>query len=227
MSNLIVLFIDKMSKKKLTLINFFNNKRLDCMSKKKGANKDNFEHTRTLFLELATLEFNAHGYAKASTSRIVEASGMARGSLYYHFKDKQDLFRAVYEETMLSITTEISQTLEKTSDPWGGFMAASRHYFDLCSTPEKSRIFLIESQAALPYEERHDVISKTLRPVLTKCLTRLMDQGDFKGKNKEMLAIFIFGALGESGRIINVLPNREMVQDHFFDTFRWAMEKMR
>ena len=197
------------------------------MSKRKGANKDNYEHTRLLFLDLATKEFSEHGFAKASTSRIVAASGMARGSLYYHYKDKQDLFRAVYENVMITLSCDISSTLKQIDDPWDAFMAASRHYFDICVDPVKSRIFLIESQAALPYAERHEVMSKTIRPVLTNCITRLVNDGHFDGKNKEMLAIFIYGALGESGRIINVLPNRTLVKEHFFETFQWAMEKMR
>lgn len=197
------------------------------MSKRKGANKANLEQTRARFLELAEKEFSTYGYANASTSRIVEQSGMARGSLYYHFKDKQDIFRAVYESVMIKMAAQIRETLDRISDPWEAFMKAAHMYFTVCVHPEKSRIFLIESQAALPYSERYLVISRTIRPVLTESLDRLSRAGHFDSKNKDMLAIFIFGALGESGRIINIMPNQQAVMDQFFKTFTWAMERLR
>lgn len=197
------------------------------MSKNIGKNKKNLEKTHALFLDLAKKEFSDHGYANASTTRIVEASGMARGSLYYHFKDKQDLFRAVYDNVMGDIANSLQKEISKTDDPWDGFIMAARLYFDICADPKKSRIFLIESQAALHYAERHDIISRTIRPVLTNTIAALAKEGYFDGRNKEMLSIFIFGALGESGRIINVLPNRDMVEKQFFETFEWAMQKLR
>lgn len=197
------------------------------MSKRKGSNKENLEQTRALFLELAEQEFLEQGYAKASTTRIVENSGMARGSLYYHFKDKQDLFRAVYETVMVRIASQIHDKVDSLDDPWEGFMAAAHMYFEICAHPQDSRIFLIESQAALPYSERYVVVSRTIRPVLVESLDRLAAAGYFDGQNKDMLAIFVFGALGESGRIINVMPNRQLIMDRFFETFKWAMDRLR
>ena len=196
------------------------------MAKRKGANAANLEQTRRLFLDLAEQEFNTHGYANASTTRIVVASGMARGSLYYHFKDKQDVLRAVYVDMMERTSKDLEGALKSIEDPWDAFMCACEEYFRLCTSPDKNRIFLMESQTALPYDERHTVIARTLRPILTNSLSRLSAAGYFDGRNKEMLAIFIFGALGESGRILNAVPNRDLAMKQFFDTFLWAMKKL-
>jgi AcrR family transcriptional regulator len=59
------------------------------MGKKHGPNKENLEATRRIFLNIARKEFSTRGYYNASTAAIVEESGMARGSLYYHFGDKK------------------------------------------------------------------------------------------------------------------------------------------
>ena len=79
------------------------------MAKKPGPNKQNLEATRRIFLNIARKEFSTQGYYNASTAHIVEESGMARGSLYYHFGDKKGLFRAVYEELM----TEMRDAVRK------------------------------------------------------------------------------------------------------------------
>ena len=67
------------------------------MSKNIGPNKENFDKTNERFLAVARDEFANHGYAAASTNRMVQQSSMARGTLYYHFKDKRGIFAAVFK----------------------------------------------------------------------------------------------------------------------------------
>lgn len=43
-------------------------------------------------LDAARAEFLAHGYEGASINRIIQAAGINKGSLYYYFEDKSDLF---------------------------------------------------------------------------------------------------------------------------------------
>lgn len=47
---------------------------------------------RENFLREALLEFALHDYGKASVSRIVKQLGIAKGSVYQYFKNKEDLF---------------------------------------------------------------------------------------------------------------------------------------
>jgi AcrR family transcriptional regulator len=50
------------------------------------------EKKRKVFLEIALDEFANNDYNTASVSKIVERAGIAKGSLYQYFEDKQDLF---------------------------------------------------------------------------------------------------------------------------------------
>lgn len=47
---------------------------------------------RQTIIDLAIAEFAEHPYQAASLSRIVERAGIAKGSLYQYFADKQDLY---------------------------------------------------------------------------------------------------------------------------------------
>lgn len=51
-------------------------------------------------LAAASDDFAAHGYAGASLNRIIEAAGISKGSLYYYFDDKADLFASVVMEAL-------------------------------------------------------------------------------------------------------------------------------
>ena len=51
-------------------------------------------------LSAAADEFAAHGYSGASLNRIIETADISKGSLYYYFDDKADLFASVVEAAM-------------------------------------------------------------------------------------------------------------------------------
>jgi AcrR family transcriptional regulator len=54
--------------------------------------------TRQQLLDAAAAVFSECGYARATTKEIAKAAGLAEGTIYRHFSDKQDLFRAVFTE---------------------------------------------------------------------------------------------------------------------------------
>lgn len=56
------------------------------------------EEKRAQIEEAATDEFARNTYSKASLSRIVERLGIAKGSIYQYFENKQDLFAWLLEQ---------------------------------------------------------------------------------------------------------------------------------
>jgi len=55
---------------------------------------------REALLAAAGEEFAEKGFEGASLNRVIEAAGFSKGSLYYYFEDKEDLYRTVAEEAM-------------------------------------------------------------------------------------------------------------------------------
>jgi AcrR family transcriptional regulator len=47
-------------------------------------------------LDAATTVFSQRGYARATTKEIAQVAGVAEGTIYRHFADKQDLFYAAF-----------------------------------------------------------------------------------------------------------------------------------
>jgi len=54
--------------------------------------------TKGHILEIARSEFAARGYYATSMDSIVKATGLSKGALYWHFRSKAELFRAVLSE---------------------------------------------------------------------------------------------------------------------------------
>ncbi len=55
---------------------------------------------RTRILEEATRLFMAYGYTGISMREIAAAVGVSKAGLYYHFKDKEDLFLAILYDAL-------------------------------------------------------------------------------------------------------------------------------
>lgn len=60
--------------------------------------QDRAKATREAIINGAAAVFEEHGYGTASLTQVSEAAGVTKGALYFHFKSKDDLARAVIEE---------------------------------------------------------------------------------------------------------------------------------
>jgi AcrR family transcriptional regulator len=55
-------------------------------------------NTRERILATALRLFNEAGTAAVSTNHIAEAMGISPGNLYYHFRNKEEIIRAIFEQ---------------------------------------------------------------------------------------------------------------------------------
>lgn len=68
-------------------------------------------------LDIAEMLFTQKGFDGTSTNEILEAAKIARGTLYYHFKSKEDIMDALIERhssRLLKAAKEISKDKSKT-----------------------------------------------------------------------------------------------------------------
>lgn len=82
--------------------------------------KSNFftlnQSKRDRILKAALDEFSSEAYTDASINQIVKASGIARGSFYLYFDDKEDLyFYLVSEIVQTTATAFMAKALKKSS----------------------------------------------------------------------------------------------------------------
>lgn len=63
--------------------------------------KEEAAATREHLLDTAEAVFLADGVARTSLQRVADAAGLSRGAIYWHFKDKAELFNAMMERVRL------------------------------------------------------------------------------------------------------------------------------
>jgi TetR/AcrR family transcriptional regulator, transcriptional repressor for nem operon len=65
------------------------------------------ERTRRLIVEKASSLFNRQGYHGTSMSDIMEATGLAKGGLYGHFKSKDEIIAEAFEYAFYKVMDEL------------------------------------------------------------------------------------------------------------------------
>ncbi len=170
------------------------------MSKNTGSNKENFEKTSKIFIKIARKEFIEHGYAKASTERIVEESGMARGSLYYHYGNKQGIFEAVYKQITDEIAEDIGNQIAEHDDPFEALKQGCHLFFQSCKQADIRVVMLTEGISHIPYKQRLEILDNNLIKIMRGLVEDVYKQGLFKDFDPAVIMMFIYGIMAECGR---------------------------
>ena len=63
---------------------------------------------KTRILDVSKQEFAAHGYEEASYNKIIQKIGISKGSMYYYFENKEDLFITCFRDAFTHATRGLS-----------------------------------------------------------------------------------------------------------------------
>jgi len=86
------------------------------MPRTAAANEAVKARTRARVMEHALKLFSLHGYDATSVKMIADSCGMAQGLLYRHFKGKEHLLRAIFEQSMADVQASFSLA-QQSEDP--------------------------------------------------------------------------------------------------------------
>ncbi|MGO9062395.1 MAG: TetR/AcrR family transcriptional regulator [Candidatus Binataceae bacterium] len=158
--------------------------------------------TRAALLRVARKLFTERGYADSATEEVVRRARVTRGALYHHFRDKQDLFKAVVHEEQLKLAASIKEVAARESDPWRALMAGCHAFLDACLDPTVQRIMLIDSPAVLGWEGCREADAMYYLDGVKACIQAAIDERIIPPQPVEALARVILGALNEAAMMI-------------------------
>jgi AcrR family transcriptional regulator len=95
-----------------------------------------------LLLRAAEQVFARRGYEKAQMEEIALAAGFSKGGLYAHFKSKEELFLALYEEKTNGYEARLRQALDQSATREEKIHAFRSFYIDLSRDKEWALITL-------------------------------------------------------------------------------------
>lgn len=165
------------------------------------------EHKRQAILEIAIEEFADHDYNEASISRIVARAGIAKGSIYQYFTDKQELFLYLLD---LSNQQRLDYLrTEPQPEPGMHFFALLRWQMAASTRaalayPRLTQLFYRAILSTLPFQ---DEMLKRMKGMARNHLRQFVEQGIAQGDiaadvDPELAAVMLNGLFMEVGSVI-------------------------
>lgn len=105
--------------------------------------KDEAQETRSRILDAAERVFSERGVSRTSLEDIAHAAGVTRGAIYWHFKDKSDLFAAMVNRVTLPLEAMVARSSdESVEDPIASLKACAVSALKRTATdPQVQRVF--------------------------------------------------------------------------------------
>ena len=108
----------------------------------------------------------------------MRAAGVTRGALYHHFRDKEDLFAAVFEQVEGELMQRIGAGRgEHAADPRAELRWAPRPGWTRAPSPRSQRIVLLDAPAVLGRERWREIALRNGLGLVVAALQAAIDAG--------------------------------------------------
>ena len=174
------------------------------MNVKRSKHTERSEATRAALIAAARPLFAARGFTGVGTEEIVRAAGVTRGALYHQFRDKQDLFAAVFEQLELEIAqrTGMAAAAAGTDDALVELRVGAEAWLDACTEPEVQRIVLLDGPAVLGWERWREIGMRYSLGLMEGVLQLAVDGGQIAPQPVRALAYVLLGAVDEAAMYV-------------------------
>jgi TetR/AcrR family transcriptional regulator len=145
------------------------------------------EESRAAILNAAVREFAQEGVAGARIEAIARSAGVNKALLYYYFKDKEAIYRAVLDEVFGGVRAAIHTALSQELSPRAKLASYICAHFDyIASNPLYPRIVQAEFLRAGRDPSRLQRIAKEyFRPVFLE-ISALLEAGAKRGDFRQV-----------------------------------------
>jgi AcrR family transcriptional regulator len=159
------------------------------------------DSTRRKLVSVARRLFAKKGYASTSIGEITTRAKVTRGALYHHFSDKEELFRAVFEQVEEELVARAAAAASQ-SHPEERLQAAVGAFLDACLDRDVQQIVLLDGFSVLGWETASQIDEAYALGSLQALLGLAMSEGQIAEQPVEPLAQVLLGALNQAALAI-------------------------
>lgn len=161
------------------------------------------EETRRGLVDAGRKLFVDKGFFETSIGDLVEASGVGtRGAFYHHFKDKAQLFRAVFEDVEQDLTLRSLAAPPPGDDPWRRLTLGLYGFLDAATEPEVQRIMLIDGPVVLGWHALREIQQANSIALIEEVVSDAITGGIIVDQPVKELTHMLVAALEEASLLV-------------------------
>jgi AcrR family transcriptional regulator len=131
--------------------------------------------TSEAILTAARRLFGTQGFAATTMDEIAEGASVAKGAVYHHFKTKEAVFEAVFEQVSRDLVAEIDSTARAEKDVLAAMVAGTQHYFAATAKGPTGQIILRDGPAVLGWERWREIDAEHFGGKLPRAIAAAME----------------------------------------------------
>ncbi len=185
------------------------------------------EATKSALVRAARELFVTKGYFATGTEEIVAKAGVGtRGALYHHFANKEDLFRAVFDQVQGDLAQ--ATIVNERDDALGHLAAALQQFLDASAgNPDVQQILLIDGPAVLGWDQWRTLEAQYGLGVITAMLDAAVSQKVIPRQPTAPLAHMLLAAVDEAALYIANAPDRQLAHTQARQSLRRLLGGLR
>ncbi|MFK2824568.1 TetR/AcrR family transcriptional regulator [Bacillus sp. B190/17] len=152
-------------------------------------------------INAAVVAIAENGYHQAQVSKIAKQAGVADGTIYLYFKNKEDILISLFREKMGSFVEEIQKALAGKSTAAEKLMLLVEHHFTMLA---EDRHLAVVTQLELRQSNKElrlkiNAVLKEYMQLIDEVLKEGVEKGEFRSSLNVLLARqMIFGTIDET-----------------------------
>ncbi|MCP3459989.1 TetR/AcrR family transcriptional regulator [Bradyrhizobium sp. CCGUVB23] len=154
--------------------------------------------TTEAILTVARRLFGTQGFVATTMDDIADGARVAKGAVYHHFKTKEAVFAAVFDEVSRDLVAEINRAVRAEKDVLAAMVAGTQHYFAATAKGPTGQIILRDGPAVLGWERWREIDAQHFGGEMPRALAAAMDAGLIARQPIEPLARLLLGAVTEA-----------------------------
>ncbi|MGL4773355.1 MAG: TetR/AcrR family transcriptional regulator [Clostridium sp.] len=173
---------------------------------------------RTIF-DAAIKVFSKFGYVGATMDLIMAEGNVAKGTIYYNFKNKEDLFHFVIREGINLINEEIYNETKDIQDPYERMKVSSK--VQLKYVYENKDLFKVILSEIWGTDERNSVLREEVKEMLDRSSEQyklVIDKGYIEQGDPIFLSYAFIGMLF-SAVLYDLLHENEFTYEDLAEKF--------
>ena len=174
--------------------------------------------TKKAIFNAAIKVFSIEGYDSATVEEIASEAGVAKGTLYYNFQGKEEIFKFVIDEGMKLIKNEVLDAIKDIDDPLEKLKISAK--VQLRYVYNNKEFFRVVMSQIWGDKNRHQEMRQEIRRLVNINSNRINDMTKGKADKDvlEVLGCCFIGVLFSSA-LYEILYEDQYSENYIVDRF--------